>query len=458
MHPDDLPAAAELVARVLANPGVPGSLDYRVRHRDGSWLWLEAWARTLSPTSAEQGIVANARDITDRREAELALRAAKEEAERANRAKSEFLSRMSHELRTPLNSILGFAQVLEDLELPAEYRAGVRHILNGGHHLLKLIDEVLDIARIETDQQPMSLEPVRVGSVIREAVDMVRPLAAGRGIRVTEVVPPAAAERYVRADRQRLVQVLLNLLSNAVKYNRPAGAVRVGAEAVRAASGDERLRIRVTDDGAGIAPERQAELFVPFARLGAELTGVEGTGLGLALSRRLARAMGGALFLERSDAEGSVFSVDLEPAANPLAAAPALAARVERGGTHRPATLLYVEDNLANLSLVETILLPRPAWRVVPALQGRLGIELAAEHAPDLILLDLHLPDIPGREVLRQLRADPRTAATPVVVISADATAKTIEALTADGADAFLPKPLDVRAFLATVERLLARR
>ena len=317
---------------------------------------------------------------------------------------------------------------------------------------------MLDIARIEADAQPMSLEPVRVETVIREAIDMVRPLALARGVWVGEV-PHPAAERYVRADRQRLTQVLLNLLSNAVKYNRPSGAVRIGYEPARDASGEERLRIRVTDEGTGIAAEQRDQLFVPFARLGAEHTGVEGTGLGLALSQRLARAMDGTLFLERTGADGSAFCVDLRPTASPLADVPALAARAERGtgAPHAAATLLYVEDNLANLSLVETILLPRPEWRLVPALQGRLGLELALEHAPDVVLLDLHLPDIPGRELLRLLRADARTAHTPVVVISADATPRTIETLLGEGADAFLTKPLDVRAFLATVERLLAR-
>jgi CheY-like chemotaxis protein len=250
--------------------------------------------------------------------------------------------------------------------------------------------------------------------------------------------------------------VLLNLLSNAVKYNRPDGAVRIGAEPVTGADGAERLRVRVADEGAGIAPERQQELFVPFARLGAEHSEVEGTGLGLALSQRLAHAMGGALVLERSGDDGSVFAVDLAPAPDPLAA-PALASHAERrdAAAHGSATLLYVEDNLANLSLVETILLSRPGWRVVPALQGRLGIDLAVRHQPDVVLLDLHLPDVPGREVLRQLRADPRTAAVPVVIISADATPGTVEALLAEGAHAFLTKPLDVRAFLGTVEQAL---
>ncbi|HEU4454819.1 MAG TPA: PAS domain S-box protein, partial [Longimicrobium sp.] len=466
VHPDDIPAVQERFTEVFTFPGTATRVLFRFRHKDGSWRHVESYARTVLPDTVEAGALGVVRDITERVEADAALRRAKaeaeearEEAERANRAKSEFLGRMSHELRTPLNSILGFAQVLEDLDLPSEYQAGVRYILKGGRHLLSLINEVLDMARIEAHRAPMSLEPVRIGAVIHDAVDMVRPLAAARGIEVAEA-PDPVARGFVHADRQRLAQVLLNLLSNAVKYNRPGGIVRVGSRAVRDADGAERVRIRVEDQGAGIPADQRDQLFVPFARLGAEHSSVEGTGLGLALSQRLARAMGGELELERSGPTGSVFYVELRPAADPLADAPGRTARAGSTGSAAEvpeATLLYVEDNLANLTLVETILIPRPGWRVLPALQGRLGLELAAEHVPDVILLDLHLPDIPGREVLRLLRADPRTARTPVVVISADSTPRTVEALLGDGADAFLTKPLDVREFLATVERVLAR-
>jgi CheY-like chemotaxis protein len=287
---------------------------------------------------------------------------------------------------------------------------------------------------------------------------MVRPLAAARGIRVVEV-SDATADRFVHADRQRLAQVLLNLLSNAVKYNRPGGTASISCEPALDREGAEWLRVCVADQGNGIAAEHRDRLFVPFDRLGAEHSGVEGTGLGLSLSRHLARAMGGELALERTAPAGSVFRVDLRPAADPLAEPATLIARSGpvAAGSHSAGTLLYVEDNLANLALVETILRPRPHWRLIPALQGGLGLELAAEHAPDLVLLDLNLPDMPGRDVLSRLRSDPRTARIPVVIISADATSRTVEALAAAGADAFLTKPLDVREFVETVERLLAR-
>jgi CheY-like chemotaxis protein len=247
--------------------------------------------------------------------------------------------------------------------------------------------------------------------------------------------------------------VMLNLLSNAIKYNRPGGRVRL----VCGPAGEERWSVRVEDTGRGIAPEMRDQLFTPFARLGAEQTEVEGTGLGLALSQRLCEAMGGSLQLVSSGPTGSVFEVSMNVARDPIDGLDedAVTARKLEEGEHREATLLYIEDNLANLSLVETILLSRPSWRTLPALQGQLGVELARQHRPDLILLDLHLPDIPGVEVLRRLRADPRTAHIPVVVVSADATRATVDRLRAAGADAYLTKPLDLDEFLATVDRYL---
>jgi signal transduction histidine kinase/ActR/RegA family two-component response regulator len=401
--------------------------------------------------------IAAVRDITERKLTEAALAHAKDSAERANRAKSEFLSRMSHELRTPLNSILGFAQVLERGELTPQQEKSVQHILRGGRHLLRLINEVLDIARIEAGRQRLSLEPVRIASVIQEAVGMVRPLAAQWEVHVEAPEETGWRDWYVYADRQRLTQVLLNLLSNAIKYNKRGGDVRVHVSRWEVAGGESRTTIRVEDTGLGIARELQGDLFTPFARLGAERTDVEGTGIGLALSQRLTEAMGGSISLERSTPEGSVFRLELRLAENPLATLESSSPPpgVDEQTPHGPATLLYVEDNLANLSLVETVLQSRPRWKTIPALQGQIGVELAREHRPDLILLDLHLPDIPGDEVLRRLQADERTANIPVVVISADATTSSTERMLARGAAAFLTKPLDIAQFVGTLERLL---
>jgi PAS domain S-box-containing protein len=462
VHPDDVAAVSAAFAAIVAQPGSTGHAEYRYRHTDGSWRRLDTFGRTLLPDSADGGMVFNSRDVTARWEAAEKLRVAtseaqraRDEAERANVAKSEFLSRMSHELRTPLNSILGFAQLLQGAELAPRSQKGVQHILTAGEHLLTLINEVLDIARIESGRQQLSIEPVRLSTVLQEALGLVRPLAAARGIRLAEAYDPAS-DGYVRADRQRLVQVLLNLLSNAVKYNRPGGQVLLSSGLDE--ENPRRVCVWVEDTGTGIDGERRHELFVPFARLGAERTEVEGTGLGLALSRRLVEAMGGALTLERSTPGGSTFRVELASADDPVDAAAVLAATSEFavpqfGAT---ATILYIEDNLANLSLIEQILEARPEWRLVPALQGRLGIDLAREHMPDVVLLDLHLPDIPGEEVLRELRAAPGTAQTPIIVISADATPKTVERLLAAGANGYLTKPLKVRHFLRTLDDLVS--
>jgi PAS domain S-box-containing protein len=261
----------------------------------------------------------------------------------------------------------------------------------------------------------------------------------------------------VHADRQRLTQVLLNLLSNAVKYNRPRGVVRVACEVVDGPDG-ARPHIRVHDTGRGIPTEKLDRLFVPFERLGAEQTEMEGTGLGLALSKRLVEAMGGDLRVESVPGAGSTFTLELPLVDSPLERLrPAAAGGDAPGGTVEPAgTVLYIEDNLANLSLIEAILAGRPAITLIPALQGRLGLDLAWEHAPDVILLDLHLPDVSGEEVLARLRADARTRETPVIVISADAMPGRSERLTQAGAHAYLTKPLDVDLFIRTIDRLLA--
>ena len=449
IHPDDVPATLEEFARLMAEPGVTRRATYRFRHADGSWRVLESTGRTLREDSAADGMVVSSRDVTERTSAEAALARAKEEAERANRAKSEFLSRMSHELRTPLNSILGFGQLLARVDLPVQQARGVQHILKAGRHLLNLINEVLEIARIEAGRENFSLEAVGLASVLQEALGLVRPLA-----QQYEVVLHDGAWRqdaFVQADRQRLVQVVLNLLSNAIKYNGRRGHVWLTC----APSEEGGWVVRVEDTGRGIPADRAEQLFTPFARLGAENSEVEGTGLGLALSQRLCEAMGGDLSLERSGPDGSVFRVDLMAAEDPLRALEETGTHPLPAAPHRDATLLYVEDNLANLSLVEAILLSRPGWRTVAALQGQLGVELAREHVPDLVLLDLHLPDIPGEEVLRRLRADPRTAGIPVVVVSADATAASLERLRVAGADAYLTKPLDVEEFLEVVDRFL---
>jgi signal transduction histidine kinase len=370
----------------------------------------------------------------------------------ANQAKNEFLSRMSHELRTPLAAIMGFSELLGMADLDERKSEWAKTILKAGQHLLQLVDEVLDISRIEAGELSLSVEPVPIAPLLDDATELIEPLAEGR--RVT-LHPPRIAEGsgYVRADHQRLKQAVINLLSNAVKYNREGGDVEVAVEP----EASDRIRIAVTDTGKGIDPASIEKIFTPFERLDAG-SDVQGTGLGLALSQRLVEAMGGTLTVTSTPGEGSTFTIELargEPAA--VAAADteehALVAERTYDGER---SLLYIEDTVANVRLVEEILSSRPSVRLLPAGMGSLGLELAAEHRPDLVLLDLHLPDIGGDEVLARLRSDERTKEIPVVILSADATDRTPGPLLDAGAQAYLTKPIGVRELLEVVDTYVA--
>ena len=378
------------------------------------------------------------------------LHEAKEEADRANRAKSEFLSRISHELRTPLNAILGFGQLLERQNPTDTQRMRLHHITAAGHHLLKLINEVLDISRIEAGNLQLSLEPVCIADVLPETLDLIRPLATERAIRLS-MASDLDSSAFVLADCQRFKQVLLNLLSNAVKYNSDKGKVTISWNS----SGKDTLRIVISDTGVGIPGEKLARLFTPFDRLGAEQSKVEGTGLGLALSQRLMQAMGGTIGAESTLGQGSTFWVELPRVQSPLACTSPQKSKAperEHVSSAGKRTILYIEDNLSNLTLVQEILQDQPEIELISAMQGQLGLDLARKHLPDLILLDAHLPDLPGRELLAQLHRDTGTCHIPVIVISADATARQINELMAAGAHAYLTKPLDVTEVLHLVE------
>ena len=397
-----------------------------------------------------QAAAAQARVDARRAQAELAMAQAREHAERANRAKSEFLSRMSHELRTPLNAILGFGQLLEMDQLSDEQRESVGYIVKGGQHLLRLIDDVLDIARVETGRLSMSPEPVLLDEVADEAVALVRASAAEAGISVALDTPPGSG-LHVLADRQRLRQVLLNLLTNAVKYNRPGGSVTVTYTRPRGG----RVRLSVTDEGAGIDPSNIARLFLPFERLGAASSAVEGTGIGLALSKALAEAMGGTIGVHSEVGQGSTFWIELAVAESPLERFERLQrgrSTGEAGAERTSKKLVYVEDNASNVKFVERVLKMRPEIELRTAATATHGLELARSEAPDLVLLDLDLPDLPGEEVLRRLRADPTTTHIPVVVLSADATASTAKRLQKQGAHAYVTKPINVDRFLQLID------
>jgi signal transduction histidine kinase/ActR/RegA family two-component response regulator len=391
------------------------------------------------------------REIGERRRAEEELVVAREESDRANMAKSEFLSRMSHELRTPLNSILGFGQLMQLDELNPEQEEGVGYILKAGRHLLDLINEILDVSRIEAGNMTLSMEPIPVDDAIEEAISLIRPIAQRRDISVS-TSPAAMRGLHVLADRQRLKQVLLNLLGNAVKYNRQGGNIAVSAE-----SDDGSLRIKVRDEGFGISDERMSQLFEPFDRMGAETTSIEGTGLGLPLSKGLVELMGGQMSVQTVLEHGSTFSIEFPIVKGPVDSVPiSTSARAfEKGPTLR--TILYIEDNLSNLKLIEHLLGRRDDVRLLTAMQAKLGLELAREHRPDIVLLDLHLPDMSGEEALRELRHDPLTRGISVIVVSADATSGQIKRLLASGADAYLTKPLNVRHFEDVLEEQMAR-
>jgi PAS domain S-box-containing protein len=420
--------------------------------RDGSEFPVEV---SLSPFGHDDDalVMSAVRDITDRKRAEAELRRARIEAESANSAKSEFLSRMSHELRTPLNAVLGFAQLLE-MDVSDQQLRNVQRILRAGRHLLELINEVLEISRIEAGKLTLSPEPVPVRDAFREAVDLVRPLAEDRHIDL-RIITDAHAPRYITADRQRFAQVLLNLLSNAVKYNDDGGSVTISHRETP----NGRVRVAVQDTGPGIAPEDQLRLFAPFERLGADTTSVEGTGLGLALSKALIEAMGGTIGVESELGNGSTFFVEMAAAEGPIERQRRISGDLtpasESGATTAHKLVLYIEDNLPNLELIEQVFERWPGVRLISAIQGRLGIDLAQKHQPDLILLDVHLPDMTGNDVLRVLREDARTRRIPIIVISADATRGQIERLRAAGALAYLTKPLDLPQFIEVVGKVL---
>ena len=434
-HPDDRMVLA--AHRELGNP--PASFDHRIVLPNGDVRVLHVRRR---------GATGTIQDVTEQRAAEAAEHG-RVEAERANRAKSEFLSRMSHELRTPLNAILGFGQLLELEALSEDQRDSVGHILRAGSHLLQLINEVLEISRIEAGALRLSLEPVELVSALREVADLVSPLAADREITMS-IDPGPEPEVHVRADLQRFKQILLNLLSNAIKYNRHGGMVTVRVRP----HADGRTRIAVSDTGQGLRPEELARLFSPFERLGAATTQTEGTGLGLALSRSLAEAMGGELSAASEVGLGCDLSLVLDNATAPSPIVdPVPSLEPSRGDVAVRSRVLCVEDNPSNLRLVERVL-TRAGVEVLAAPQGRLGIELAVRHAPDLVLLDLDLPDISGEAVLASLAADPATARVPVVICSADASRSTIERLLEAGAREYLTKPLDVAKLLKTVDAL----
>ncbi|HXD43336.1 MAG TPA: ATP-binding protein [Ramlibacter sp.] len=391
-------------------------------------------------------------DNSVRKRVESELHEAMAVADKANRAKSEFLSSMSHELRTPLNAILGFAQLLETgaPSPTVTQKRNIDQILKAGWYLLELINEILDLALIESGKLTLSNEPVSLAEVMVECRAMIEPQARKRGLGMT--FPQFEIVRFIMADRTRVKQVLINLLFNAIKYNRPQGAVAVECKLVEPDS----IRICVRDTGIGLAPEQLAQLFQPFNRLGKEATAEEGTGIGLVVTKRLVELMGGTIGADSTVGVGSVFWVEF-----PLTSAPQLVVlESEQAAAASPKapdgtpkrTLLYVEDNPANLELVEQLVARRPDLRLLSAADGTLGIEYARACLPEVILMDINLPGVSGIEAMKILRADPATAHIPIIALSANAVPRDIEKGLEAGFFNYITKPIVVSQFMDALD------
>jgi signal transduction histidine kinase/CheY-like chemotaxis protein len=410
------------------------------------------------------------KEIKERQRSEVETQKAKSEAERANVAKSEFLSRMSHELRTPMNSILGFAQLMDMGDIDPANKKGVIQILKSGKHLLNLINEVLDIAKIEAGRMTISTEPVELYSIILDTIDIVRHFAEENQI-MLESDASTSKKLFVKADHQRLKQVLLNLINNAVKYNLQGGSVKIESEIRNIDLNMQQqanvIRISITDTGKGISQADIEKLFNPFERIGDERAETEGTGLGLAISKKLIEAMGGKIGvdsqinnLSAGKARGSTFWIELPQTEGQKEHYERIRelAKSEVETTQNNGTILYIEDNISNIQLIEQILeTHRPFIKLITNMYGKNAVQFAIDYKPNLILLDLDLPDIHGSEVLKILHAEMRTTDIPVIIVSADAMTKQIERLIEAGAKDYLIKPIDVLHFLKIIDEWIKK-
>ncbi|MGC4078050.1 MAG: PAS-domain containing protein [Rubrivivax sp.] len=439
VHADDVGAATSAL-RAARTTAQTFSVEYRLRRADGRWGWIaETGVPRSAPEGRLEGWIRYGWDITARKAAEAALIAARDDAERANRAKSDFLSRMSHELRTPLNAVLGFGQLLESD--PAEPLSPAQHervqqVLRGGRHLLSLIDQVLDLAGIDGGTLSVRLEAVDAAAAVAEACRLVQGLADERGITLQPPATPPAGR--VLADAARLRQVLAGLLANAIQYNHRGGTVAVAWR-----DDGERLRLEVRDDGPGIAAADQPRIFKAFERLDGGRAAGGGAGVGLALAKWLVEAMHGRIGLDSAPGLGSTFWISLERT------------QAEAGGAPARRTVLYVEDNTVNQMLMEAMLARRPEIELLLADDAASGLALAVSAQPALVLLDIQLPDADGFELLRRLRARPETQALPVVAVSADAMPERIAAAREAGFADYLTKPLEQARLLEAVDRVL---
>lgn len=417
-------------------------------HKDGTLVDVEV-SITRMHYGDEPYSFAFVRDITAWRRAEKDLLEAKEAAEKANTAKSEFLSRMSHELRTPMNAILGFSQMLGREELTDEQLGYIQGISRAGDHLLDLIDELLDLSRIETGNMPMEIQPVRVKPVMEEALAIVQPKIHRREL---SLAIKSDEECVVLADPKRLKQVLVNLLDNATKYNVQGGTLSIHCQP----QGDRKLRVMITDSGRGIEPENLSKLFVPFERLGVEGDGIEGTGIGLVLSKQLVELMGGEIGVESRSDEGTTFWIELSVTDGQASPSPKIAEKEFAGSGEEVFSVVCVEDNPVNLRLIQALFKRHPDLSLIPALTGEEGLELIEKNQPDVVLLDIQLPGMDGMEVLREIMKNPATSQIPVIALTANAMSQDVEQGLKAGFRRYFTKPLDVENFIDDLRKVIA--
>ncbi len=455
MHPEDLPRFKALLADHITR-NRPFDIEYRMKAVDGRYRWIKGRGTAALNEAGEVVSMAGSNmDITLLKEAEERVMLAKESAERANRAKSEFLSSMSHELRTPLNAIMGFAQLFDyDSNLNAEQNENIREIRKAGTHLLQLINDVLDLAKIESGKLSLSLEPVLPSRVVRECVQLVQSLAETRAVKVS-VDYRKWSNTYIHADSVRLKQVLLNLMSNAIKYNRMGGSLEV----VFYMPDEEHMRIGVRDTGVGIPKSKHKEMYQPFNRLGAEGGKIEGSGVGLVITRRLMEMMGGTIDFESREGQGTTFWLTFKKSDQQDAVAPQHThtpiARAELT-ISKPHKVLYIEDNPSNIRVIRQFCSRFEMLHLEVAEEAFLGLYKARTFNPDVIILDINLPGMDGFEVLEVLKTDPATESIPVVALSANAMSFDIERGRKAGFFEYLTKPIDINALIQTLNRLMS--